>query len=122
MYTMSNISGFMLILLGFIFLLIKGSTFEYVDDSGILKENFFLIPTGFMLMLLGVITIIISIIYYYRKTNNKGYLSLLGCISLFFSIILLLLIYSNGNKISIIPIIFMIISILLIIYGKIKSK
>lgn len=40
--------GAALLLFGMVFLIIKGLSVEYVDDNGILHENFFLLPLAFM--------------------------------------------------------------------------
>lgn len=59
--------GTILLCLGAICLIMKGMTVEYVDAQGILHENFFLVPMGFLFLLSGTITFVItgfkSIIY-----------------------------------------------------------
>lgn len=53
-----SIIGSFLILIGIIMLLIKGMSVEYVDTQGILHENFFLVPTGFLCMFCGLISFV----------------------------------------------------------------
>ena len=43
-----SIIGSFLILIGIVLLLVKGMSVEYIDGQGILHENFFLIPIGFL--------------------------------------------------------------------------
>ena len=52
----SSIIGGALILIGIGLLVIKGLSVEYVDSAGILHENFFLIPIGFLCIFCGLIT------------------------------------------------------------------
>lgn len=42
-------------LLGVLLLVIKGLSVEYIDASGILHENFFLIPTAWLCMISGAV-------------------------------------------------------------------
>ena len=49
-----------LIILGVSLILLKGMTVEYIDSNGILHENFFLLPIGFISIFSGFITFIIA--------------------------------------------------------------
>ena len=60
------IIGIILILIGILLLFIKGQT-DYIDTNGLLHENFFLVPLGYILILLGLIITIIRIIKIRRK-------------------------------------------------------
>ena len=51
----SSIIGGVLMLTGVILLLIKGLSVEYIDSHGILHENFFLVPVGFLCIFSGLI-------------------------------------------------------------------
>lgn len=68
----SAIVGSLLILIGIIFLLIKGLSVEYIDEQGILHENFFLIPIGFLCIFSGLITLSIAGIKSLFNKRNKG--------------------------------------------------
>jgi transcriptional regulator with XRE-family HTH domain len=52
--------GAALLLFGFFLILIKGASVEYIDESGILHENFFLLPFGFLLIFGGFITFLVT--------------------------------------------------------------
>ncbi len=52
--------GAVLLVMGAGCLLIKGMSVEYVDAQGLLHENFFLLPIGFLLMFSGTMTIVVS--------------------------------------------------------------
>lgn len=58
-YLYSLIIGAFLFTLGTICLIIKALSVEYIDNSGILHENFFLLPIGFFLIFIGFIVLII---------------------------------------------------------------
>lgn len=51
----TTLIGTFLLLFGFACFFIKGHSVEYIDSSGILHENFFLIPIGFLFLFAGVI-------------------------------------------------------------------
>ena len=55
-------------LVGVVCLMIKSMIFEYVDQNGILHENFFLIPTGLLFVFTGFIVIMATAIHF---TNRK---------------------------------------------------
>lgn len=50
------IIGSFFILLGIVLFLVKGLSVEYIDAQGILHENFFLIPIGFLCLFCGLIS------------------------------------------------------------------
>lgn len=58
MNLVSTIIGGILMLLGFVCFIIKALSVEYVDAEGILHENFFLIPAGYLLFICGAIIIL----------------------------------------------------------------
>ena len=62
----STIIGGVLMLFGFVSFLIKALSVEYIDASGILHENFFLIPVGYLLLICGAIVILGTGIRYLR--------------------------------------------------------
>ncbi len=70
----SAILGIQSFLFGFILLVIKGLSVEYIDAQGVLHENFFLIPIGFLFIFIGLIlllTILIRFIYKKIKQSLK---------------------------------------------------
>ena len=50
--------GSFLILIGIILFLVKGLSVEYIDAQGVLHENFFLIPIGFLCVFSGLISFV----------------------------------------------------------------
>lgn len=52
----TTLIGGSFLLIGVMLLVIKGMSVEYIDAEGILHENFFLIPTGFLCMFCGFIS------------------------------------------------------------------
>ncbi len=54
----SSIIGGVLMLLGVVLLVVKSLSVEYVDELGVLHENFFLLPIGFLLLFCGVVIIL----------------------------------------------------------------
>lgn len=60
--------GAVLLLIGAAFILLKGFSVEYIDESGILHENFFLLPIGFLFIFSGFITFVVVGI---KKVSNK---------------------------------------------------
>ncbi len=52
----SSILGAILIVIGIILFLVKGMSVEYIDEQGMLHENFFLIPIGFLCLFSGAIS------------------------------------------------------------------
>lgn len=62
MNLISAIIGGVLMFMGLMCLVIKGLSVEYIDASGILHENFFLLPVGFLFIFCGVLIILVSCI------------------------------------------------------------
>lgn len=58
----STIIGSAFIILGIIFFLISAASVSYIDSSGILHENFFLIPLGYLSLFVGILIIIARVI------------------------------------------------------------
>lgn len=52
----SSILGAFLIVIGIILFLVKGMSVEYIDEQGMLHENFFLILIGFLCLFSGAIS------------------------------------------------------------------
>lgn len=59
MNMISTIVGGVLMIMGLMCLIIKAFSVEYIDASGILHENFFLLPVGFLFIFSGVLVIIV---------------------------------------------------------------
>lgn len=54
----SSALGGSLLLLGILLLVVKGLSVEYIDAEGMLHENLFLIPAGFLCIFSGVISFV----------------------------------------------------------------
>lgn len=54
----TSIIGGVLLCIGILLLVIKGVSVEYIDANGILHENFFLVPIGFMCIFCGLISFV----------------------------------------------------------------
>lgn len=54
----TSIIGCVLLCIGILLLVIKGMSVEYIDANGILHENFFLVPIGFMCIFCGLISFV----------------------------------------------------------------
>ena len=72
MNMVSTIIGAALMLVGFVCLIIKSMTFEYVDPTGLLHENFFLIPVGLLFLLCGCTVIIVTGIHFAVKKRRQS--------------------------------------------------
>lgn len=66
----STIIGCCLMVIGFICFIIKALSVEYIDKHGILHENFFLIPAGYIFILAGLIVVIVTAVAYFRKKHR----------------------------------------------------
>lgn len=65
--------GAALLCAGVICLIIKGLSVEYVDDSGLLHENFFLLPIGFLFIFSGLLTFVITgLSNAFRAISGRG--------------------------------------------------
>ena len=58
----STIIGSAFILVGIIFFLISAISVYYIDRSGVLHENFFLVPLGYLSLFVGIVIIIARVI------------------------------------------------------------
>ena len=71
----SSIIGAALLLIGIALLVIKGLSVEYIDANGILHENFFLVPCGFLCICCGLVSWLVmgvqTIIYRLRKNTAQ---------------------------------------------------
>lgn len=72
MHLTVTIIGSFLMVLGLVCFLIKANSVEYVDANGILHENFYLLPVGYLLVFTGVITTLLSglALHRFRKENT----------------------------------------------------
>lgn len=66
----STIIGVFLMLIGVLCFLIKANSVEYIDRHGILHENFFLLPMGYIFLLAGLIVIIVTAVVYLSKRRR----------------------------------------------------
>ncbi|NRG69204.1 DUF3955 domain-containing protein [Streptococcus suis] len=71
MHLTITIIGSFLMVLGFACFLIKANSVEYVDSNGILHENFYLLPVGYLLVFTGAIATLLSGLALHRF--RKGY-------------------------------------------------
>jgi transcriptional regulator with XRE-family HTH domain len=70
---LSEAIGAGLMIIGFLCFVIKALSVEYVDETGLLHENFFLIPIGCLFLLSGAIVVITAtVIMIIRKQREKG--------------------------------------------------
>ena len=60
MNMISTSVGGVLMIMGLMCLIIKAFSVEYIDASGILHENFFLLPVGFLFIFSGALVIIVA--------------------------------------------------------------
>ena len=56
-YLWLTLTGTILLLVGAACIAVKAQTGEYLDAHGVLHENFFLLPVGFVLMTAGAVII-----------------------------------------------------------------
>jgi len=67
----TTLIGTFLLLFGFACFFIKASAVEYIDQSGILHENFYLIPVGFLFLLASFVVFAGTGISYFRAVRRK---------------------------------------------------
>ncbi|MDA3963902.1 DUF3955 domain-containing protein [Enterococcus thailandicus] len=67
----TTLIGTFLLLFGFACFFIKGHSVEYIDSSGILHENFFLIPIGFLFLFAGLMVFLATGITYLLTLLKK---------------------------------------------------
>lgn len=72
MNLISSVIGCFLMILGMACILIKANSVEYIDAQGILHENFYLLPVGFLLMIAGFIVIPATFGVYLFKRFRKN--------------------------------------------------
>ncbi|MDO4198373.1 MAG: DUF3955 domain-containing protein [Erysipelotrichaceae bacterium] len=63
--------GAVLMCIGMVLIIIKGLSVDYIDEAGILHENFFLLPIGFAFIFAGLIVFVIQLIRYLISLRNK---------------------------------------------------
>lgn len=64
--------GSILLIIGFLCLFIKANSVEYIDSSGILHENFYLLPIGFLFLFAGIIVFLtVGIKYIIHILKNR---------------------------------------------------
>lgn len=66
------ITGAILMLIGFISFVLKSITVEYIDSQGILHENFFFIPIGYLFIFTGLIVILTGIVKTCMAKTHKN--------------------------------------------------
>lgn len=66
MHLTITLIGTFLMVLGLFCFFVKANSVEYIDAEGILHENFYLIPIGFLFIIVGGMTSLISAITYLR--------------------------------------------------------
>lgn len=72
MNLVSTVIGGVLMLMGAMCLFIKANSVEYIDRHGILHENFYLIPTGFLFLFVGAAVILTScIVFAVKRAREK---------------------------------------------------
>lgn len=67
----TTISGFFLMLMGFMCFVIKANSVEYGDRHGFLHESFYLIPVGYLFLLAGLIIIISGVIMHLKSKKDE---------------------------------------------------
>jgi hypothetical protein len=68
------IVGGILMLAALACFIIKAMSVEYVDSHGILHENFFLVPVGYLFLFAGLVVILASVVSYFvhKKRYNRS--------------------------------------------------
>ena len=72
MHLTITIIGSFLMVLGLVCFIIKANSVEYVDSNGILHENFYLLPIGYLLVITGAVASLLSglALHRFRKENT----------------------------------------------------
>lgn len=94
-----------MILIGAVLVVLKGLSVDYIDASGILHENFFLLPVAALFVLAGFITVLVAGIRNLISIKNKGMMNknnkviliMSFVITLIIVVLFVLLIISNGS-------------------------
>lgn len=63
--------GLVLMIMGLMCLFIKANSVEYVDASGMLHENFYLIPVGFLMIFAGAVEMVVTGAVSWVRTRKK---------------------------------------------------
>ncbi len=63
--------GAVLMLMGFMCFVIKSVSVEYIDELGILHENFFLLPVGFLFLFGGVLVLFLAGASYLKVKKRR---------------------------------------------------
>lgn len=66
----ASLSGAILVIAGVLLFLIKGASVEYVDEAGILHENFWMIGIGWLLIFAGIITLAVNLVLNLRSRKK----------------------------------------------------
>ncbi|CCI84643.1 DNA-binding membrane protein [Lactobacillus pasteurii DSM 23907 = CRBIP 24.76] len=66
-YAMSWLMGVFMLIIGLFCFMIKAASVEYIDKNGILHENFFLLPIGYLFILIALIIFIVTLIRVFKK-------------------------------------------------------
>lgn len=72
MNMISTLIGAFLIVMGAMCFFIKANSVEYIDKSGILHENFYLLPVGFAFAAAGVLVIFVSCVSVLVKRHKEN--------------------------------------------------
>ncbi|MBO0471024.1 DUF3955 domain-containing protein [Enterococcus sp. DIV0242_7C1] len=67
----TTLIGAFLLFFGFACFFIKANSVEYIDQSGILHENFYLLPIGFFFIFTGIIVFLVIGINYVRELIKR---------------------------------------------------
>ncbi|MGG5341459.1 DUF3955 domain-containing protein [Enterococcus sp. AZ192] len=67
----TTLIGAFLLFFGFACFFIKANSVEYIDQSGILHENFYLLPIGFFFIFTGIIIFLVIGINYVRELIKR---------------------------------------------------
>ncbi len=67
----TTLIGAFLLFFGFACFFIKANSVEYIDQSGILHENFYLLPIGFFFIFTGIIVFLVIGINYVRESIKR---------------------------------------------------
>ncbi|MGT2711248.1 helix-turn-helix domain-containing protein [Streptococcus oriscaviae] len=71
MHLTLTIIGAFLMVLGLACFVIKANSIEYIDDNGMLHENFYLLPVGYLLLVSGGLTSVLSAVFLYRFKKEQ---------------------------------------------------
>jgi transcriptional regulator with XRE-family HTH domain len=73
MNLVSTIIGTALMIMGFTCFIIKALSTEYVDETGLLHEHFFLLPIGLLFLLCGAVVILFTgVVFLIKKRKSKN--------------------------------------------------